>query len=197
MMKPLLAPFLATGAALALSGCISFGENPPPSLLTLSAASTVETGKAMTAGPGQAISVTPPRVAAALATTRVPVRSGATQLAYLKDAVWVEAPSRLFERLLEETIGAKTGRVVLGPRDYGGDPGIRLSGELLNFGLDATTMEAVVTYDAVVQRDGNPDVNTRRFEARVPVSEAKPGPVGRGLNDAANKVADEVTAWLG
>lgn len=190
-------PLIALAAALALSGCISFGEDPPPSLLTLSAASRVATGKLTTAAPGQAIAVVPPRVPAALATTRVPVQSGATQLAYLKDAVWVEAPNRLFERLLEETIAAKTGRVVIGPRDSAGDAGTRLSGELLNFGLDARTMEAVVTYDAVMQREGSTDVATRRFEARVPVSAAKPGPVGQGLNEAANKVADEVTAWVG
>jgi len=193
----MIKPVLAFSAALALSGCISFGAAAPPSLLTLSAASTVPAGKPMSATPGQAIAVLVPRVPAALASTRVPVQSTATEIAYLKDAVWADAPNRLFERLLEETISAKTGRVVLGPRDYSGDPGIRLSGELQNFGLDARTMEAVVTYDAVVQRDGSAEVTTRRFEARVPVSEAKPGPVGRGISDAANKVADEVTAWLG
>ncbi|AHE56493.1 ABC-type transport auxiliary lipoprotein family protein [Sphingomonas sanxanigenens] len=187
---------LALAAALALGGCISFGEDPPPSLLTLSATSSVAPGKILTAKPDAAIAVLVPRVPAALATTRVPVQSGATQVAYLKEAVWVEAPARLFERLLEETIGARTGRVVIGPRDYAGAPGMRLSGELQNFGLDATRMEAVVTYDAVLQRDGSDEVMTRRFEARVPAGEAKPEPVGRAINEAANKVADEVTAWL-
>lgn len=188
---------LVLTAALALGGCIRFGAEPPPSLLTLSATSSVEPGKVFTAAPDNAIAVLVPRVPASLATTRVPVQSANTQLAYLKDAVWVEAPARLFERLLEETIGARTGRVVVGPRDYSGAPGIRLSGELQNFGLDATRMQAVVTYDAVLQREGSDEMTTRRFEARVPVSEVKPGAVGLGLNEAANKVAEEVTAWLG
>lgn len=199
MTKTLPAPAAAftLAAAFALAGCVSFGAKPPASLLTLDAQSTVAVGKPVTATTAQAISVLAPSVPAALATTRVPVRSGTNQLAYLKDTAWVEQPGRLFQRLLSETIGARTGRAVLNPRDYDGVAGTRLSGDLQNFGLDATRMEAVVTFDAVLRREGDAATVTRRFEARVPVSEAKAGPVGRGLNEAANKVADEVVAWLG
>ena len=34
-------------------------------------------------------------------------------VAYVKDAQWVEAPQRLFQRLLSETVAAKTPLVVL------------------------------------------------------------------------------------
>ncbi len=53
-----------------------------------------------------------------------------------------------------------------------------------------------VTYDAVKIRDGQP-VEKRRFEASESVFAAEPGPVGEGLNDAANKVAADVADWVG
>ena len=82
----------------------------------------------------------------------MPVRTGATQVAYVKDAQWVEVPTILFARLLSETIAAKTGRVVLDPKQFTFDPGQRLTGTLQTFGLDADRMEAVLVYDAAVSR---------------------------------------------
>ena len=71
-----------------------------------------------------------------------------------------------------------------------------LSGELVNFGLDGPGLMVTVTYDAVKIRDGQP-VEKRRFEASESVFAAEPGPVGEGLNEAANKVAVEVADWVG
>src|SRR5947209_7454231 len=48
------------------------------------------------------------------------------------------------------------------------DPGQRLTGTLQEFGLEETGSQAVVVYDAVLARGANA-VETRRFEARVPV----------------------------
>ena len=183
-------------AALALSGCISIGSKPPASLLTLTSDAVAPAGAARMVAPGQAITVMPPRVPAALANNRIPVQADATSIAYVKDAQWVDSPNRLFRALLSETIAAKTGRTVLDPRQFGTDPGIRLSGELTSFGIDATRMEAVVTYDATRTIPNSPAVETRRFEARVPVVEIKVGPVGVALNRAANQVAEQVSGWI-
>ena len=143
---------LALGAGLALSGCISFGAKPPPFLLRLTPAQEGAAGAARSAAAGQAITVAIPIVGQELMTPRVPVHSGANQVAYLKDAQWVEMPSALFARLVSETISVRTGRVVLDPRQFALDPGVKLTGTLQNFGLDGDRMEALVVYDAALAR---------------------------------------------
>ena len=192
MMKSLL----ALGAALALSGCFSFGAKPPPTLMTLKSAEERAAGATGTAADGETITVVPPQVARELETVRVPVHQSDIAVAYLKKAQWVEMPADQFARLVSETISATTGRVVLDPRQFTLDPGIRLTGSLQRFGLDATRMEAVVVYDAALaRRDGG--VAARRFEARVPVGAADAASVSPALNQAANRVAAEVAAWVG
>lgn len=191
------APLAALLATLALSGCISFGAEPPPMLLSLTPATTLSPGTSRTAAAGTAITVLPPRVPAALANNRVPVMSGDTSIAYVKDAQWVDQPNRLFRALLSEVISAKTGRLVLDNRQFSFDPGTRISGQLLKFGVDAGTNEAVVTYDAARTTTGGEQLEERRFEARVPVSAIEAGAVAGALNTAANRVADEVAGWIG
>ena len=188
-------PLLALAAALALSGCISFGAKPPPTLMRLTA-DAQPSASSRTAPGGQAITVVPPAVPGELTTLRVPVRTGATQVSYLKDAQWVEFPSTLFARLVSETIAARTGRTVLDPKQFTFDPGQRLAGTLQSFGLDADTMQAVLIFDAAVAR-GPDAVETRRFEARVPVAALDAASAPEALNRAANQVAAEVAAWVG
>jgi cholesterol transport system auxiliary component len=149
-----------------------------------------------TAPAGEAITVVVPTAPAELNTPRVPVRTGATQVAYVQDAQWVEVPTILFARLVSETIAAKTGRVVLDPKQFTFDPGQRLTGNLQTFGLDADRMEAVLVYDAAVSR-GKDSVETRRFEARVPVAALDAASAPAALNQAANQVAAEIAAWVG
>lgn len=183
-----------TAALLALPGCISFGEKPPKALLTLSPTGPAAAAATLTAGPGDAITVLTPTVPAALATNRVPVRASATELAYVKDAQWVDVPNRMFQQLVAETIQGRTGRAVLSPRQFSFDPGLRITGELREFGIDAGALQAVVVFDAVLMRAQQ--VEKRRFEARVPVSEIKPAAVGSALNAAANQVAGQVADWV-
>jgi cholesterol transport system auxiliary component len=187
---------LAIPSALALAGCFSFGADPPDSLLRLTAAETVQPATSRTASAGEAVTVVVPSVPQELQTLRVPVRTGDTQVAYLKDAQWVEMPGALFGRLLSDTIAARTGRVVLDPSQFTFDPGVRLTGQLRTFGVDADTGEVVAVYDAAIAR-GEARVETRRFEARVPVAAVDAANVGPALNQAANQVAVEVAAWIG
>jgi cholesterol transport system auxiliary component len=185
----------AAAPLLALSAC--FGGGTPDALLTLTPAQSPPAGQPRTAGQGAAVTVVAPTVPQALRTTRVPVYVSDTVVQYLKDAVWVENPGPLFGRLLSETIAARTGRVVLDPSQYSHDPGTRLTGQLLRFGLDPNAMEVVVTYEAAIARGTAGGVATNRFEARVPVAEATPAAVAPALNQAANQVAVAVAAWLG
>jgi cholesterol transport system auxiliary component len=149
-----------------------------------------------TATASQAITVVVPTVPQELASLRVPVTQGGISVAYLKNAQWVEQPNALFARLLSETIAATTGRVVLDPRQFSLDPGVRLTGQLVAFGLDADAMEVVARYDAALAR-GADRVETRRFEAHVKVAEAEAGAVSPALNQAANQVAADVARWIG
>jgi len=188
---------LAVAAAVPLAACLSFGAKPPESLLTLTPATTVAADTARSAADGQAVVVITPSAPAALSTLRVPVQASATQVAYLKDAQWADTPAKLFRGLLAETIAARTGRVVLDIRQFSVSPGIKLSGGIKAFGLDHPSGSAVVIYDAALARSGRDQLETRRFEARVPVSDERPGPLGAALNQAANQVAVQVADWIG
>jgi len=192
-MRPRI--FAAAACALALTAC--FGGGAPDQLLTLTPAETRPVAQPRNAGPNEAVTVVVPTVPQALRTTRIPVYVSETVVQYLKDAAWVENPGPLFGRLLGETIAARTGRVVLDPSQYSHDPGTRLSGQLLRFGLDPAAMQVVVTYDAAIARGAAGGVTTNRFEARVAVAAATPEAVAPALNQAANQVADQVAAWLG
>lgn len=189
----LCAPLLAAG----LSGCISFGAKPPEALLTLEPAASIPVGESQRSNVAATITISVPSVPQELASSRIPVRSGGTAIAYVKDAQWVERPSQLLARLLADTVTVRTGRLVLSSRQSMLDPGAYLMGDLRAFGVDADTGEAVVTYDAALVRGPETVVEKRRFEARVPVTEIKAMPVGAALNQAANQVAAEVADWVG
>lgn len=189
-------PVLIALLALPLSACISFGSKPPPLLLTITAAERAGAGAARTVTPGDAVAIAIPATPQAIATTRIPVSVGATAIAYVEKAGWVEAPARMFQRLLSETLSARTGKVVLDPKQSALVPASQLSGQLLRFGIDEPTRDAVIVYDAVLSRNSGKTVLTRRFEARSPAATITAGPVGQALNDAANQVARDVADWV-
>jgi cholesterol transport system auxiliary component len=196
MKTRLLAPALILGASLSLSGCISFGAKPPPQLLTLEAAASPAVGNQQSSAGSRSIVVKIPVTPAALATPRIPVEMTPTTIAYVPDAQWAEPPANLFARLLSDTVSAQGQLVVLSSIESIGDPSATLAGELRRFGIDATTREAVVTYDAALSRAGATSVQKRRFEARVPVAEIDATNSGTALNAAANQVAGEVATWV-
>ena len=185
---------LALGGALALSGCFG-GAKVPDTLMTLNSAQMRPTATPRTAAEGQAITVAVPTVPRELQTLRVPVHESELAVSYLKNAQWIEMPATLFARVVSETIGATTGRVVLDPKQFSFDPGQRLTGTLQRFGYDAAGGQAVAVYDAVLARQGG-GVTTQRFEARVPAATADAAGVGAALNQAANQIAADVARWV-
>lgn len=195
-MKALLKASLAGAAVLGLSGCISLSSEPPPSLLTLTASSTVAAGSISSGTADSAIKIMEPEVPQRLNVTRVPVQVDETEIAYLKDAVWVEKPARLFRRLLAETIRAKSNRLVIDGEDPGLIAKSQLRGTLRAFGYNAATSSVVMQFDATrAGADGT--VETRRFESVQSGVAAEAGPVGDALNRAANDVAGQVADWAG
>ena len=187
----------ALTAFTALTGCISFGAKPPASLLTLTAAQSVPVGQTASTGTTPTITISVPSVPQMLATARIPVQTGPTSVAYVKDALWAEQPARLFARLMAETIQARTGRVVLSGAQAFADPGAKLAGELRNFGIDGATGEAVVSFEGTLMRGEARVFEKRKFEARVPAGTVTAATSAAALNTAANKVAAEVADWVG
>lgn len=184
-------------ATASLGACVSFGgAEPPPSLLSLSPDQKLSAGAMQSGEQTGSLVVALPAAPQKLNTIRVPVQTSGTGIAYLKDAVWVDKPARLFQDMLSETIAAKNGRLVLTATEAGGNAQTYITGELVDFGLDGPSLTVTVTYDAVKMVVDKP-VEKKRFQASEKVYAAEPNPVGEGLNRAANRVASEVAEWVG
>lgn len=192
-LRPVL---LALPLALALSGCISLGGEPPESLLTLSPAARAPAGPGVPAGAERpVIAVLAFDTPAKLDALRVPVEVSDTELAYLQEAFWVEKPARLFRRLVGETIRARGQAMVVDGDDTATLATMTVQGTLIDMGYDAASASAVVRFDAVrIAKDGT--VTTRRFEASESGVTADARSVGAGLNTAANRVAADVADWV-
>jgi cholesterol transport system auxiliary component len=182
--------------SLALGGCISLGGKVPPTLFSLTPAATVPAGTVTSGDPKSSIMVMEPETDQRLAVNRVPVQIDDTQIAYVKNAVWVERPSRLFRALLAETLRTKTSALVLEDDSAAANIGIRINGRLLDMGYDARTSSVVVRFEALRSTTGNVVISTKRFESVVPVTEATPEAIGPALNKAANDVAGQVAGWV-
>jgi cholesterol transport system auxiliary component len=194
MRKAIFLPLLLIPA---LAGCINLGlgsARTPPALLTLTADSAPADGTTSSGRADGALSVLEPESAAKLAVLRVPVTIDASRVAYLKQAQWVERPTRLFQHVLAETLRARGKRLVTEGDSLTHGP--ILSGRLIDFGYDAPSQGVIVRFDAT-RHSPEGDVETRRFEARVDHVAADAGAVGPALNQAANTVAHAVADWIG
>jgi cholesterol transport system auxiliary component len=181
----------------ALGGCINLGlgtSKAPPAMMTLTPDSTPADGSTISGTQDTALSVIEPETDARLAVLRVPVTIDASHVAYLKKALWVERPTRLFQHLLTETVRARGKRLVIEGNRFTHGP--ILSGRLIDFGYDVPSQSVIVRFDATrVMPDGT--TQTRRFEASVDHITADVGQVAPALNQAANQVAKAVADWIG
>ena len=191
---------LTLALLLALGACgplVQIGGNaePPEALLTLRADTLGAPSGAI--DPARTLLIAQPSVPGALQTLRLPVTTTDTEVQYLQKANWVEQPSKLFQRLLVDTIGARGGVLVLSERQSDVAAARKLTGQLLEFGLDVRGSPQVrVRYDALLSGAKGEPVAARRFEAAIPVAAEDGATVGAALNAAANQVAGEVAAWV-
>ncbi len=184
---------------LALTACVNIGGKGklPPTLLTLTPTAIAPAGSAASASPAEALMVLEPETDQALSVLRIPVQVDAANIAYIKNAQWVERPARLFRALLAETLRAKGGRLVLEDTQATVPvAGSRLAGRLIAMGYDAQTSSVVVRYDAIRTSAGGA-VQTKRFESVIPGVKAKGEAIAPALNRAANDVAGQVADWVG
>lgn len=193
-------PALTLATLLVLGACgplVQIGGNaePPASLLTLRATALGAPGGAI--DPARSLLIAQPSVPGALQTLRLPVTTSDTEVQYLQAATWVEQPSKLFQRLLVDTVSAKGGVLVLSERQSDVAAARKLTGQLIDFGLDVrSTTQVRVRYDALLSGSDGKPVAARRFEATRPVVGEDPATVGAALNAAANEVAGDVATWV-
>jgi ABC-type uncharacterized transport system, auxiliary component len=183
-------------ALLALPGCISLGGTAPESLLTLSPTARAASGDGVSGEQRPVIAVLSLDTPAKLDVLRVPVAVSDTELAYLKDAFWVEKPARLFRSLLGETLRARGNALVLDNDETVALPTVSLRGSLIDMGYDARASAVVVRFDAI-RIDDSGTTSTRRFEASETGIPADARAVGAAINRAANSVAGDVADWVG
>lgn len=187
---------LAAAALALLAGCVSLGgAEPPDSLLTLTPTTRAPAGSGSSGKADSALAIVELDAPAKLDLVRVPVQVDDANVAYLKDAVWVDRPARLFRSLLAETIRTRSDRLVIDSDDPALPADTQLRGTLRDFGYDARTSAVVVRFDAVRSSAGK-GVETMRFESVVPGVPAEAAFVGEALNQAANDVAGQVADWV-
>lgn len=199
-MRLLLKAGTALALALAVGGCslsgLMGGGKPPTTLVTLTSEAAEPGQIARSAAAGQAVTIQTPTVPRELGTVRVPVQVTPTDVQYVANLQLVDTPAKMFGSLVAETVRRTTNRVVLDPSQTSLDPGLVVAGELRRFGYDASTGQAVVTYDGALSTAGGNRIETRRFTATAP-ADGTAASVGPALNRAANQVAGEVAAWIG
>lgn len=189
--------WLLVAPLAALAGCVNLGGGkPPPTLVSLTSASSAPAGTAVSGSLNDALVIAEPETDRRLAVQRIPVQIDEANVAYLQNAQWVERPARLFRGLLAETIRAKSGRLVVEDNQVEAGGSGRLAGRLLDMGYDARRQAVIVRYDAIREAKGGA-ITTRRFEAVVPGVQPKAEFVGPALNQAANQVAQQVADWVG
>lgn len=179
-----------------LTGCIKLGSKPPAKLLVLAAPAPTAEAAMITAAPGTTVTVLDPETPRKLDTVRIPVQVDETTVAYVKDAQWVDRPRALFRQLLARTLAADGTVLVMEPGQYPVDGGRRVMGQLIDFGIDARTHQAIVTYEATISTGNGGTIVRRSFTASAPIGKIEAATVAGPLGDAARQVARDAAAWI-
>lgn len=181
---------------VALPGCVKFGTKPPAQLLTIFSKASPQAGQSLSSVGLPVLAVFTPDVPRKLDNLRVAVQVDPTSVAYVQKAQWAEAPRQMFRRLLAETIAANGSIYVADGEQSAVLSGRRLSGTLVDFGIDAEAKQAVVTFDATLTSATPGEARRQRFTARVPVKKINVDRVAGPISEAANKVALDVASWI-
>lgn len=183
------APWLASFAAAALSGCAALLPQSPNAIYDLSAPPGAGTGSG-----GPQVLVPQPATVAALDTNRIAARPSPAEYAYLPDAQWSDTLPKLLQARLIETLEG-SGRV-----RAAGLPGQRL---LIDYQLvlDIRAFElrdegAVAEFGVRLMDDRNGRViRSRVVRSVVPVASTENAAVVAGLDAAMDQAFLEIAGW--
>ncbi|MFP4044732.1 MAG: ABC-type transport auxiliary lipoprotein family protein [Rhodosalinus sp.] len=142
-----------------------------------------------------------PAAGGAIATDRILIRTGATQLAYLPEARWSEdAPVMMQTALVEAFLRTDAFRFV-GRRPLGASGDVALVSELVDFGARETTEAggAVVEMTLVarlVREDDARIVASRRFTGASRVPDTSTRALLAGFDQVSDAVLLDVVEWV-
>jgi cholesterol transport system auxiliary component len=142
-----------------------------------------------------------PAAGGAIATDRILIRTGATQLAYLPDARWSEeAPVMMQSAMVEAFLRTNAFRFV-GRRPLGASGDVALVSELVDFGARAAPGDegAVVEMTLVarlVREDDARVVASRSFTAAARVADTGTPTLLAGFDQVSDTTLRELVGWV-
>lgn len=142
-----------------------------------------------------------PAAGGAIATDRILIRSGATQLAYLSDARWSEeAPVMMQTAMVEAFLRTNAFRFV-GRRPLGASGDIALVSELVDFGARETAEAAGAIVEMtlvaqLVREDDARIVASRSFSGAARVADTSTPALLAGFDQVSETVLRDVVQWV-
>ncbi|MGD8327022.1 MAG: ABC-type transport auxiliary lipoprotein family protein [Sphingomonadales bacterium] len=191
---------ILSAATLSLSACGPIvelpGEGPAPSVFTLSDAS-----------PTTDLSLNLPAKLfiedlgsdTLLATNRIAIRLGPTEVQYLPQARWSDEPQRLFRERLQAALEGIEGLTALGAKALEVPTDYRLKLQLRAFNAKETSsgLIADVRLSAIlVATQGSEIMATRRFAASRDIASSDTQDVVTALDAAHADVIADISSWL-
>ena len=188
-------------SALTLSGCAALGalDRAAEPLDVHELRAPAEVPAAPGSGAAQVV-VEAPSAAGAIATDRILVREGATQVAYLPDARWsAEAPEMVRSAMVETLIRAGAFGFV-GRRPLGATGDYALVSELVDFGARPEAggegAEVAMTLVARLVRERDAEiVAARRFAHAVRVPDTSTPALLSGFAAVSDAVLTDLAGW--
>jgi cholesterol transport system auxiliary component len=184
-------------ALLLLTACgplVKIGDSgPAPQRFTLTTAASNATAVVL-----PTLRVEELESAADLASNRIAVRVGAQQVRYLVGGIWTDKPARLLRNLLADHARARSSGVVLAANQPEVPVAYRITGRLTAFqaeGAGKIATHALVSAELFILQ-GPKIIASRSFAQRRSLSSDRAEDVTTSLNQAANDMSAEASAWV-
>jgi cholesterol transport system auxiliary component len=159
----------------------------------------------LTAAPSDAIALALPTLrveeletAADLASNRIAVRVGAQEVRYLAGGIWTDKPARLLRNLLADHLRVRSSGIVLAANQPEVPVAYRITGRLTAFQADGAgkiATHAQVSAELFILQ-GTKIIASRSFAQRRTLSSDRAEDVTTSLNQAANDISAEASAWI-
>jgi cholesterol transport system auxiliary component len=159
----------------------------------------------LTAAPSDAIALALPTLrveeletAADLASNRIAVRVGAQEVRYLAGGIWTDKPARLLRNLLADHLRVRSSGIVLAANQPEVPVAYRITGRLTAFQADGAgkiATHAQVSAELFILQ-GTKIIASRSFAQRRTLSSDRAEDVTASLNQAANDISAEASAWI-
>jgi ABC-type uncharacterized transport system auxiliary subunit len=132
-----------------------------------------------------------------LSNDRMVIRAGAQEIQYLKDMRWTEKPARLLRPLFAEHLKTHMpNAILLSPTQLEPAPTYRLSGRVTAFQVQRDTGKALVRVEMLLTSAKTKTAIINSFKAEAEADVRSPVDMARGLNTAANQVAENIANWV-